>query len=204
MSSTYLSVDLDYFNEKPLREMTKLFSIMLRRIPPKNILLVETHEDLLPHVLANKPQLLVNVDTHSDFCEDATVASFPHCGNWVNFSKAEKYRWLAPNREVTAYYRIGSWGNKIWAGEGRCDSTEHFFSKKCAHMRNIKDSAIWYGLSRIPWDTVGCVGIAVSLEYTEPHVVREFVDNIYPGLRGEAGISVSMGTETYAEVFLRD
>jgi hypothetical protein len=200
---TYLSVDLDFFNDRPKSELIRLCHDILNKVQSKDILLVDTHEELLPHCAAIEPDLLVNVDEHSDLTEDKTAATFPHCGNWVNFSKAKKYRWLAPNREVTSYYNVSLWGNKttVSQGKGRCDNTEHFFTKKCASLRTIKDAAIWYGLKKIPWNTVARVGIALSVEYTSREVLKVFGKECYSDLK-RAGMVTSMPTATITYLYV--
>lgn len=183
---TYLSVDLDFFNSRKNMELelVRLCYDIRNRVSNKDILLVETHEDLLDHCAETKPDLLVNIDEHSDLTENSAFDKdgHIHCGNWVNFSEAKTYAWLVPNKEVVN-------------GPGRCDKTKYFFTKRGAHLRNVKEVEIWHGLKKIPWDTVDRVGIALSVAYTRLNVLRFFMSKCYEGLRCNATL-VNMDTDT--------
>lgn len=183
---TYLSVDLDFFNSRRNSELelVRLCYDIRNRVRSKDVLLVETHEDLLDHCVDAKTELLVNIDEHSDLTENSAFEEDGciHCGNWVNFSEAQKYVWVVPNKEVVE-------------GPGRCDKTKYFFTKRGAHLRNVKEVEIWYGFKKIPWDTIDRVGIALSIEYTRLEVLKFFMSRCYEELRCNATL---VNMDTYA------
>ena len=183
--TTYLSIDLDYFNDKPPEQLVKFF-YKVRNWYGKPIL-VESHEGLVQHVNDTKPKLLINVDMHSDYLEFEELKeglnSSCHCGNWVNYVKdVPSYRWLAPNRDVTAFRRIMFNGSELYLskGKGRGDNIEEFYTRRGKANRHIPDAKIWYGLSRINWDGIAAIGIAISSEYTSSKVLERFLAHCLP------------------------
>jgi hypothetical protein len=176
--STYLSVDLDFFNTKPPADLVKFFYKVRNHY--SRPVLVESHEDLVEHVNQNQPTMLINVDEHSDYLEFEELKEGLnrkcHCGNWVNHVKGvQSYRWLAPNKDVTSFRQIMNNGVEVYLskGRGRGDNVEEFYTRKGNKQRHIPDAKIWYGLSRINWDTVSAIGVAISSDYTN-HTVREY------------------------------
>jgi len=185
VASTYVSIDLDYFNSKPPADLVKFF-YKVRNWGGKP-LLVESHEGLVEHVNDAKPELLINVDEHSDYLELEELKEGLnrgcHCGNWVNYVKGVKsYRWLAPNHDATAFRRIMFDGKELYLskGRGRGDNVEEFYTRKGKASRHIPDAKIWYGLSRVDWSYVTAVGIAVSSDYTSPPVIERFITHCLP------------------------
>jgi hypothetical protein len=165
--ATYLSIDLDYWSEKPTdRQMFPFVTKALGLGVPT--LLVRDHHLLTPH--ANKfaqCDTLINVDFHDDIV-------------------ARK----VPAKEVKVYLEEGTWVSYVkWRGQatfewrfpasrchvrklGLCDYGCGFMVE---HHRDIygQDSHLtgWdrvtrkHGLAHIPWSDVVAVGISLSPGY---------------------------------------
>lgn len=101
--STYLSLDLDFFNARRWRSEQRHLEIVAdhlaqvaafvraRRVP---CVAVMNHQQMLRFVNASGCTRLVNVDTHSDLTE-AGVEEF-NCGTWVSYVAWRKngaYHW---------------------------------------------------------------------------------------------------------------
>lgn len=175
-NSTFLSIDLDYFDDSP-RETIARF---LRRVDLLDVekVVYRDHHDILPMVNKLDWETLINVDHHSDladYVEDENgelIASqwVDHkgdkefaeldCGNWVNYVKkigSRLYSWR---------YSM----DMCLAWSGRCDDRtkdRSFLTPAGAKYRNWKNIEVKQGLRGIPWDDIVGVAIVVSPEYSD-------------------------------------
>lgn len=170
---TFLSVDLDYWNEvkNNFSRMVKyLKSIRTSGIP---IVLVKDHEQMLPFVDQSKATSLINLDYHSDLADifvdnDETpvlgkTEDF-NCGTWVNWVKLRKvshFLWIHPHKSCYVN-SFCSWDRK---GVGRCDVNKNPFTKE--FNTGWKEAKHKTGtppkINRIPNLTM--IGICISPDY---------------------------------------
>jgi hypothetical protein len=98
---TYLSIDLDYFNDRDnsmLGFFAKVFSMN------KPIHVQRYHHELLPDIDASGCEKLINIDFHSDVCDPWYGLNE---GTWVNFVQwraAGCYEWRYPGKVTAANY----------------------------------------------------------------------------------------------------
>ena len=155
---TLLSIDLDYWNTVTPTAVTFLKKVMSLKVPK---VLTKHHQQVLPFVNRHKTKVLVNMDYHSDLCEDDKGGP-PEldCGSWVNHVKWRRegtYIWVCPNK--TNCYEYGG---------GRCDSerdasTDPFKNRNSGWKRTKVLSKVKHvNLSR-----VNAVAIAVSPDFLE-------------------------------------
>lgn len=104
---TYLSIDLDFWNQgrKSFPHMRKFLRQAKDSVSSKNLLIVDSHEELLPHVNESGCDNLINVDWHSDISNrfDPTRREKAwkdlNCGTWVTFVKFRRtgmFTWIHP------------------------------------------------------------------------------------------------------------
>lgn len=95
--SSYLSIDLDYFNDRD-RSLSLFFSKVIKlRLP---IYIACFHDQLLEHINSSGCNVLYNIDYHSDLSDGDDDLNE---GNWVNFvdwRSEGKYYWHRPNQQV--------------------------------------------------------------------------------------------------------
>lgn len=159
---TYLSIDLDYWNNVTPTMIRFLKQVMKLEVP---VLLCKSHEQMLRNVNSSGAKVLVNVDYHADLCEDDPNNKPPkiECGTWVNAVKWRKsgcFVWVCPNK------------SKCYAsGEGRCDSSRDPETDPFKNKNNgWKKTKVRTGLKNVNLSRVKAVGIAVSPDYLEWNV----------------------------------
>lgn len=109
---SYLSVDLDFWGAfKYKKEDVKSFinDILNLDIP---IHVVTSHEHILRYINKYELKYLVNMDYHSDICNEDTQYEL-NDGTWVNFYKYPSicnYTWIYPAQKI---FRLS---------QGRCDN----------------------------------------------------------------------------------
>lgn len=110
---TYLSVDLDFWGSfKYKKEHVSLFieDVLSLDVP---IHIVSSHEDILKYINKYRIKNLINIDFHSDLCDETTHYTL-NDGTWANFYKYPhtcNFIWIYPRSKI---YTISS---------GRCDIT---------------------------------------------------------------------------------
>jgi len=96
--SLYVSLDVDFWNERPLEEL----EYVLRRIKKlgKPLKIVNNHKKLIRHISQFNCNKVINFDEHSD------IEGLPKrklgCGNWVNYVRRDlqlsgQYAWYYPD-----------------------------------------------------------------------------------------------------------
>jgi len=109
----YLSVDLDFWNERSLAECRKVLDYIKFR--HKKIEIVDEHQDLLPDINRHEPDTVINLDYHSDISNNEAVEwscnqewddkdqdyKAPlNCGTWANWvreASRQHFLWLYPS-----------------------------------------------------------------------------------------------------------
>lgn len=107
--TAYVSIDIDYWAnpEKAFNSLRDFFCALYQKKYDKHPLwqtscptiAVMNHQQMLPHVNSRKADVLVNVDTHSDICDEAGL-NYLNCGTWVSYVKWRKksdYLWIRSN-----------------------------------------------------------------------------------------------------------
>lgn len=131
---TFLSVDLDYWNEvdNGISRMVKyLKSIHASNIP---VVLVKDHDEMLPFVDQSEANFLINLDYHSDLADLCIKDEKPvlenrefNCGTWINWVKCRnkgRFLWIHPHKDC--YIRSHcKWDSR---GGGRCDVDKNPFT----------------------------------------------------------------------------
>lgn len=167
---TYLSIDLDYWHKERSDAACRAFFLKVFRLNLP-IIIVDSHERLLPYVEQSGANVLVNVDYHSDFigfvskveCEGKMKRQSPEDGTWINFVQwrtTGEVHWMYPERECYGSCQISN-----RSGRGACwvEPEENPFRKRTYNeWQTIKKSL---GTDEIEWDTVVAVGVALSVDY---------------------------------------
>ena len=109
-NSTYLSIDLDFWNFLDIKECRSfMYEIKATGLP---VTLVDDHADLLGHINRRKCSRVINIDYHSDICnnfdkrphkkqfykeKDGLLLPVLNCGTWANWiNSRESFTWLYP------------------------------------------------------------------------------------------------------------
>jgi hypothetical protein len=99
---TYLSIDLDFFNNTPIEQTESILETIIKKAIKKKIPIVSVmnHQQLLPRV--NKyfktGGHLINVDWHSDICSVKKLVEL-NCGTWISYVNKRKlcsFSWYHP------------------------------------------------------------------------------------------------------------
>lgn len=180
--TTYLSIDMDYFNgDADLygpAEMYVRLERLLRRASGKSIPLIAVmnHQQLLPFVNASGATQLDNIDEHADI--ESTTCDQLSCGSWVSYvawRRTGTYRWITPQGGGSDCVRIMyDQRNRAWSDWGRLTYTSRAPS-----------------VSSLLADCAG-VGICLSPAYVDPvlepvfrRLVRDFGIRYLKGQRSE-------------------
>jgi hypothetical protein len=164
MTSTYLSVDLDYwgFNKNQRRACTRFFNKLLSLDVP--ILVVNEHHHMLDDVNSSKCSRIEHIDFHADLSDrPRKVQKITHkpfsggklylnCGTWLNYVKWRKR------------------GDLIWRYPTDAAATR---LGHCHYALDpfVYDVSEWpkprrmLGLRGIPWNDIARVGVAISDEW---------------------------------------
>jgi hypothetical protein len=100
--TVYLSIDIDFWRVPC--EAKKCLESLFKTLPsdlPK--IAVMNHQQLLNHINKNQVDLLINIDTHSDICDEFRLNELS-CGSWVSYVKwrsKSKYLWVRSSYETT-------------------------------------------------------------------------------------------------------
>ena len=126
-SRTYLSIDLDYWNDifrehnNPEEHLRSFLQKVISHVHARNVPLciVDSHESLLRHANLcgrNGCDRLTNLDHHSDIYDrfweklPRNQKNLFNCGTWinyVNFRKTGTFTWMAPYEYEDASDRSG-------------------------------------------------------------------------------------------------
>jgi hypothetical protein len=168
--STYLSIDIDFWNKNRNYEHLRKF-LELAKGCAYNISIVDSHEQLKDHVNRSGCNNLINVDYHSDiydvktpryhdFLEDHSERVY-NCGTWVNFVKFRykgRFTWIHPHihdRGIQyGYCHVETKKNFL--------NVNPFFNPKIAEWDNAIKIASKNPEDNIDWNNIGAVGIAFS------------------------------------------
>lgn len=181
---TYLSIDIDYFNEEnPLERRMHSFFNQVKNLNIPGILVVD-HDELVPHVDSFDWDKLVNVDYHSDisdilyskekgyYCNKTEKKEECNEGTWVNFVRGKDghYEWRYPNKQAFSYW-------------GRCESTPSeypFFEpgNRCYHSWENDIRAV-HGLRGLDLNDVVAFGVCLSPGWANEQVLHMFLDKFY-------------------------
>jgi hypothetical protein len=135
MHDTYLTIDLDFWNDREL-DLYWLNTVASLKFAVKYA--VEYHHHILPHVNQANTRRIINVDFHSDITEDAEQMIL-ECGTWGNFvSWADNgsFLWIFPSEKCVqgGFFKtdtreaIGRY--KPLQGFGTCHSVKSPFSQR--------------------------------------------------------------------------
>ena len=153
---TYLSIDLDYWNNKKLSKMTNFLTHVLRLGKP--IKIVRSHEQLLRDLNKTRYDLLINIDYHADIAEDDKNGNpIPlNDGTWANrvvWRKNGTYEWRHPFKRPSHY-------------NGYCHVYKNPFTDHTS--TSWKNVLARQGIKNINWKNIEAVGIALSPDWTKP------------------------------------
>jgi hypothetical protein len=166
----YLSVDLDFWNDK--RFPQKYFDQLINLGKP--LIIVRQHHYLLKHIrkFENQFDTLVNIDYHSDItdrCEGKTQFSrqcYLNCGTWVNHIKGnnKRYIWSYPQKVCV----LPKWHT------GYCHCYTNPFT--CG---NTYEVCRWsFVEKRYRWfpkmEDVIAIGISISPGWSDLQLIRDF------------------------------
>lgn len=162
--TSYLSIDLDYWmlhlnDTACVKFFNRIFSLGLP------IQIVQSHEELLPHINENKADVLYNVDYHSDlfgFNNEEEPKTWlkennPKDGTWgayVDWRKDGHFVWIHPQSHCMEIGKGACWHNP----------KENPFRGAFVEWNKVSNSL---GKGRLNLDSVIAVGVAVSPEFTE-------------------------------------
>lgn len=159
MKRVYLSIDLDYWNGLRPRDVENWLLTLFTAARKKHIPIaaVTNHQQLTRYVNTVRPDVLVNVDTHSDLATPDVMRY--ECGTWVSYVQ---------NRAEMEYV----WIHRLGVDEGDCNEGDPIFTEYSTRV----DKTDYKGITRIkrrlhpnPKDLLkGCVeiGFCLSPAYT--------------------------------------
>lgn len=144
---SYLSIDLDYFNDRD-----KSLSLFFDKVFQLNLPIYVScfHDQLLQHVNISGCRTLYNIDYHSDLSDGVNDLNE---GNWVNYvtwKAIGKYYWHRPNT--------------VARRNNYCHlNTNPFYGVTPGGWRIAKQ---WVGLG-INWKSIRSVGCCLSPDWTQ-------------------------------------
>lgn len=144
---TYLSIDIDFWNDLDAAEVT-LCKLLLQRgeVP---ISAVMNHQQLLSSVNDSGADLLVNVDEHSDLT-DSGVTIF-ECGSWVSYVEWRHYgRYLWVRNVQNTSRGSCNLGQKVWNAGSDWMSTTTIFKKQEVDLCPYLQDCVGIGLCLSP------------------------------------------------------
>jgi len=145
--NTYLSIDLDYWVNCHRRRDVDLFfkKVYALGLP---IFTAPFHDQLLEHINLSKYDQIINVDYHSDICDDGAELTLTE-GTWANYvNHRDTYVWRHPDE--------GCLSPRV----GYChDTTNPFEHPEAAHWQR---ASCQHGLRGIPWKNITAVGVCLS------------------------------------------
>lgn len=172
---TYLSIDLDFWNQgkRSLPHLKRFLTTVRHNLPMSRIKVVDSHEELLPHVNESGCDELINIDWHSDVtnrfdsCEyNLRSPTKLNCGTWVSFVKFRKqgvYTWIHPYK---ASDRIAK-GYCHWP----LKNIHNPFVNPCLAgwnaTRQLKNK---HPEKVIPWNSVTHAGICFSYDWVAEEI----------------------------------
>lgn len=168
---SYLSIDLDYWSKhqsdkQSLRFMKKVFNLGLP------VFFVKDHEQLLPHLNAEKYDIVYNVDYHSDifgFRDAADRETWysknkPECGNWsvfVDWRSTGIFHWMYPH--AFCYTHDNDWRDSGVCWTGLKDNP--YLGGVIKEWKELRKSK---GVAQIDWGTIKAVGVCLSPDWVTP------------------------------------
>jgi hypothetical protein len=171
---SYLSIDLDYWNDEYTDGACKSFfkKVFALGLP---ITIVDSHERLLYSVNSSGANVLYNVDFHSDFfgyrSRDEAKAEMGRKiqdGTWVNhvrWRRKGSYFWMYPEARCYGNRESYQTNGGEYRGDGVCWVTEEenpFFPTTYNEWKSVKRLK---GHRKIDWETIVSVGVAISRDY---------------------------------------
>lgn len=173
MGSTYLSIDLDYWDlaKMPNEALTLFRKIFSLKVP---LVIVEQHDGLLEFVNESRALKLINVDYHSDFAnyesdEERLLDEIPTCGTWVDFIEdLQEFEWRYPSHNKCFRQR-----------EGRCESFTRTNGLFWTTGKALRGQCVSHtqGIKYLPYRNVIAAGVAVSPEYWNNTPVEQDIMN---------------------------
>lgn len=171
---SYLSIDLDFWNaesdDHKSLEFFKEVCHKMKGTKGEKIYVVPHHHYLTPHINSVSPDMVYNVDWHSDvsgFADERSLHEFEglyrklNCGNWGHFIKNSKkscFNWIAPSKKAQED------GKCWWA-----DNENPFVKDAITLWKEMRQGI---SVNNINWSTVEAVGIAASPKWTKSRTVK--------------------------------
>ena len=139
---TYVSIDIDFFNGTPAKEVMSVldqffYEVKSRKIP---VVAVMNHQQLTRFVGASTARTLINVDQHADIA--TKECSEFNCGTWVSYipwSHIGHYHWVHRHRVAEGEC---SWDNPIFMGgrtRGHVTSWKRVSRRKVTNFPQVKN-----------------------------------------------------------------
>jgi hypothetical protein len=152
--STYLSIDLDFWNVyRNYKHLYKFLTLAKNSCP--NIRIVDSHEEIIEHVNVSRCTNLINVDFHSDI-SDHHGGNRDHlnCGTWVNYINLRfrgNYTWIHPHLDEEDI------------AEGYCHvNLNPFEVPRVSGWNKVIKIATHSPERKIDWGDISGIGIAFS------------------------------------------
>lgn len=170
----YLSIDLDYWVHCHERRPVDSFfgHVFALNLP---IFGAAFHHDLLEQINPTNYDKIINVDFHSDICDDGEGLELNE-GTWLNYVLHKNaYEWRFPS-EVC-----------LTKETGYCHDTVNPFRKPEA--AGWKQAAELQGLRGIPWKHISAVGVCLSKYWL--HDNHDMITNVLQKLGIEDWLKTS-------------
>ena len=155
--STYLSIDLDYWNEnRDYKNLRNILSFAKNSCP--NIRIVDSHEEIIDHVNNSRCTNIINLDYHSDISDfDDNNSTYLNCGTWANYISFRfkgTYTWLHPHISERTI------------DEGYCHVNFNPFEvPRVSGWNEVIKECTLSPEKYIDWGDIRAVGIAFSYEW---------------------------------------
>jgi hypothetical protein len=164
-TKTYISLDLDFFNQYDETDMSIILEWLLNKDCP--ITVVDSHEDLIDHCKKYDWTNLINFDAHSDYKPDTDREYLVlDCSSWIDFvaNKKGKYTWVSSKFDA-------NYGRLDCSEEKPFDQLALGLWKETEHCTNYK--------KMLKTKDIVAIGISLSFfgdKYTDDWVVVRFLE----------------------------
>jgi hypothetical protein len=159
---TYLSIDLDYWFRKDNFDDFSIFKLLdqIKHIPNK--VLVDEHDELVPHINSTKTDKIIHIDCHQDICFPTNTSYYEHldchCGSFFYFIENREnidFTWHYPDYHHCIQKELGFCMEQHYHPEAK---KNWIFKSQKRTIKKISQKEI---------DQVTAVGIAFSFDYLD-------------------------------------
>jgi hypothetical protein len=180
---TFLSVDIDYFNDCP-SQLGKFLGWLEINIP-LSVSVVTSHYQMLAKVNKSSASVLLNIDAHSDLA--SCDVPFLNCGTWVSYVSWRdegRYIWIRPERSY----------------EGECNGGDNIFEPGSEATSDWREYKSYYVpiksliSSRRVWKDINAISVCFCVS---PNYANKEVKDIFRAWMKMKQLKATPGSDYY-------